>query len=66
MTHGDEIRLMDDEALATLFTVMLSEREHIIMEKLKEQGVDVELVEIPLASWKAHLDWLKEDGDGDV
>ena len=61
MTHGDEIRTMDDEALATLFTVMLSERDHIIMDKLKEQGIDVESVEMPLVSWKTHFDWLKQE-----
>ena len=62
MTHGDVIRAMDDEALATLFTVMLSEREHIFMQKLKEQGIDATLIELPLESWQAHLDWLREDG----
>ena len=65
MTHGDEIRSMDDEALATLFTVMLSEGDHIFMQKLKEQGIDATLIELPLESWQSHLDWLKED-DGDV
>ena len=61
MTHGDEIREMDDETLATLFTVMLSEREHIFMEKLRLQGVNADLIEMPFESWQAHFDWLKEE-----
>lgn len=61
MTHGDEIRAMNDEELATLFTVTLSERDHIFMAKLEECGIPAELVEMPLESWKSHLNWLKEE-----
>ena len=61
MTRGDVIRSMDDETLATLFTEIISARDHLFLEKLKEKGIEADLIEFPLNSWKKHLNWLKGD-----
>lgn len=59
MTFGDSIRNMTDEELAVMFFHIISEREHRIVEKLAEAGIDVTLIELPYDSIQAHLDLMR-------
>jgi hypothetical protein len=66
MTNGDDIRQMDDYALAILFANIISERDHFIVEKLRSADVSVELIEFSDASIQSHYDWFrKEKTDGE-
>lgn len=63
MTNGDMIRAMSDERLADLLTELLRVNRDIVLEKLREKGVamNVEVVEMPLLNRAAHLQWLREE-----
>ena len=61
MTNGDDIRQMDDYALAVLFANIISERDHIIIEQLRSADVSVALIEFPDASIQSHYDWLRQE-----
>ena len=66
MTHGDMIRGMDNEALAIMFHEMLAEHDHSILESLKSQGVDADLIEIPAISVHRHIAFLEQEaGQGE-
>lgn len=59
-SHGDKIRGMNNEELAELFERVISERDHILLEKLKAAGIDAELIEMPAVSQQYHKAWLDE------
>lgn len=59
MTVADWIRNMTDEELAAFITGLISERDHIMSEKLAEQGVPNSLIEIPVVSMARHLEYLR-------
>ena len=59
MTVADWIRGMTDEELAAFITGLISERDHIMSEKLAEQGVPNSLIEIPAVSIARHLEYLR-------
>jgi hypothetical protein len=54
---------MSDEELAELFGAILREREIILLRKLREQGVEASIVEIPELTYNAHLEWLKQSAE---
>ena len=62
-TNADRIRAMSDEELAELLHSIIHESNVIMIEKLKGQGIESTLVEAPLLSIKAHLDWLKQPAE---
>lgn len=59
MTVADWIRCMTDEELAAFITVLISERDRVMSEKLAEQGVPNSLIEIPAISLARHLEYLR-------
>lgn len=59
MTVADWIRSMTDEELAAFITGLISERDHVMSEKLAEQGVPNSLIEIPAISMARHLEYLR-------
>ena len=65
MTVADWIRSMDDTELATFFTMVLSERDKIMCEKLAVQGVSHTLVEMPLLSVAQQLEYLQSEMEGE-
>lgn len=64
-TNADRIRSMSDEELAELFEQIVSQRDHYLLKKLQEAGIDAELYEMPEASKKKHLDWLRQPAGGE-
>lgn len=62
-TNADRIRAMRDEELAELFGAILREREIILLQKLREQGVEASIVEIPELTFNAQLEWLKQPAE---
>lgn len=65
ITNADRIRGMSDEELAELFEQIVSQRDHYLLKKLQEAGIDAELYEMPEASKKKHLDWLRQPAGGE-
>lgn len=61
--NADRIRVMNDEELYKLFCGTASAKDHMLLEKLKDSGIDTELIEIPQASYKWQLAWLKQEVD---
>ena len=59
MTIADWIRGMTDEELAAFITGLLSERDHVMSQKLAEQGIPNSLIEIPTISLARHLEYLQ-------
>ena len=59
MTVADWIRGMTDEELAAFITGLISERDHVMSEKLTEQGIPNSLIEIPAVSLARHLEYLQ-------
>lgn len=59
MTIADWIRGMTDDELAAFITAIISERDHVMSEKLAEHGVPNSLVEIPAVSFARHLEYLQ-------
>ena len=59
MTVADWIRGMTDEELAAFITGIISERDHVMSEKLAEQGIPNTLIEIPAVSMARHLEYLQ-------
>ena len=59
MTVADWIRGMTDEELAAFITGLISERDHVMSEKLAEQGIPNSLIEIPAVSMARHLEYLQ-------
>lgn len=59
MTVADVIRNMSDIELAQFLNFIVSERDHIMSERLKEQGVENTLVEFPHLSIAHHLKFLQ-------
>ena len=59
-TNAERIRAMSDEELAELFQSIIHERDVTMIEKLKGQGIEASLVEAPVLSAKAHLEWLTQ------
>jgi hypothetical protein len=59
MTVADWIRSMTDEELAAFLTSLISERDHVMSEKLAEQGIPNSLIEIPAISLARHLEYLQ-------
>ena len=64
MTHGDRIRTMSDVELATLMSKLAQLQRSEMVAKLREKGVNIEVIETPLFSMAAHLKWLKEQEEG--
>lgn len=62
-TNADRIRAMSDEELAELFGAVIREREIILLQKLREQGVEASIVEMPELTFNAHLKWLKQPAE---
>lgn len=60
MTVADWIRSMTDEELAAFITALISERDHVMSEKLAAQGVPNSLIEIPAISLARHLEYLQQ------
>lgn len=65
ITNADRIRAMSDEELAELFEQIVSQRDHYLLKKLQEAGIDADLYEMPEASKKKHLDWLRQPAEGE-
>ena len=65
MTIADWIRGMTDEELAAFITGLISERDHVMSEKLAEQGVPNSLIEIPAISQARHLEYLRRPYEED-
>ena len=63
MTVADMIRNMSDEELAGLLEAIISERDHIMSEKLTAQGVQHSLIEIPALSLLHHLRFLQQPAE---
>ena len=65
MTNADKIRAMSDDDLAALLTALMSRQRASIIKKLQDKGValNVEIVEMPLLTKAAHLEWLKEPAE---
>lgn len=63
MTNADGIRSMTDEELAELFCMIISEREKIVVEELSAKGVECTLVEYPILSTIAYLEWLQQPAE---
>lgn len=59
MTVADWIRSMTDLELAEFITGIISERDHVMSEKLAENGVSNTLIEIPAISVASHLEFLQ-------
>ena len=59
MTVADWIRGMTDEELAAFLTALISERDHVMSEKLAAQGIPNSLIEIPAVSMARHLEYLQ-------
>lgn len=62
-TNADCIRAMSDEELAELLGAIIREREIILLQKLREQGVEASIVEMPELTFNAHLEWLKQPAE---
>jgi hypothetical protein len=60
MTVADWIRSMTDEELAAFITGIISERDHVMSEKLAKQGIPNSLIEIPAVSLVRHLEYLQQ------
>lgn len=65
MTVADWIRSMTDEELAAFFTALISERDHVMSEKLDAQGIPNSLIEIPELSVLNHLKYLQSEMEGE-
>lgn len=65
MTVADMIRNMSDLELADFLSTMLSERDHVMSEKLANQGVPNSLIEMPQLSILHTLKFLQGPA-GDV
>ena len=63
MTHADRIRAMSDEELAELFGAILREREIILLQQMRKQGVEASIMEMPKLTFNAHLEWLKQSAE---
>ena len=59
-TNADLVRGMCDEELAELFGAIIREREIILLQELREKGVEASIVEVPELTYNAHLEWLKQ------
>lgn len=66
MTVADWIRGMTDEELAAFITGLISERDHVMSEKLAEQGVSNSLIEIPAISMARHLEYLQRPFEKEI
>lgn len=62
LTRGDTIRAMSDQALAELFTAVMSRQRTAIINQLQAAGiaVNVGIIEVPALTTAAHLEWLRE------
>ena len=58
MNVADIIRSMDNLELAQFLNEICSERDHVMSEKLEEQGIPHDLIEIPCLSIAHHLAFL--------
>ena len=63
MTVADWIRGLTDIELAEFITGIISERDHVMSEKLAEQGVPNSLIEIPAISVARHLEFLQRPAE---
>lgn len=61
MTYLERIQSMTVDELATLFSVLLSERDHWWLEKLQALGVDATLIECPELSIQSHVAFLEQE-----
>ena len=61
MTNADLIRSFSDEELALMFVTIVSETEHYYMDKLKEAGIDADLIEFFGASFQSQLEYLQSE-----
>ena len=66
VTIADWIRNMTDEELAAFLTAIISERDHVMFEKLAEPGVPNSLIEIPAISIARHLEYLQRPFEKEV
>ena len=60
------IENMTDEELAAFITGLISERDHVMSEKLAEHGVPNSLVEIPAISFARHLEYLQSPFEKEI
>ena len=65
MTNGDSIRAMSDEGLAMLFYEIIAERNRSIISSLRGQGVEVDLVDLPIVTLHKYLEYLREEVNDD-
>ena len=63
MTVADVIRNMSDQDLASFLEAIISERDHVMSEKLTAQGVPHSLIEMPALSFLHHLRFLQQPAE---
>ena len=63
MNVADTIRSMNDLELAQLLNEICSELYHVMSEKLEEQGIPHDLIEIPCLSVAHHLAFLRRPAE---
>ena len=62
ITNADHIRSMDDKKMARFLAMLLSRHRAAIIARLRAQRLisDIEILEAPMFSEAAHLQWLRE------
>lgn len=63
MTVADTIREMTDIELAEFLSLIISERDKVMSERLREQGVENTLIEMPIFSVANQLSFLKRPAE---
>ena len=63
MTVADVIRSMTDLELADFLSMIISERDSVMSEKLAEQGVPHSLIEMPTLSVLHQLKFLQRPAE---
>jgi hypothetical protein len=63
MTVADWIRSRSDMELAVFLTELISKRDHLMSEKLAEQGISNSLIEVPELSVLNNLTYLRQPMD---
>lgn len=63
MTVADVIRGMSDSDLANFLALIVSERDKVISESLREQGIENTLYEAPALSVIHHLNFIQRPAE---
>lgn len=61
MTNRDRLDALNNEEYAAMLHAVMSERDHYALGKIKEAGIDADLVEIPAASVISLIEWLESE-----